>query len=431
MPVELLRTIFSLLSTCMKFYLNPIVEFQSLILASGNAGPELDDDNSDNHFLFNYTLALVCSRWKNIVFGLPELWTRVTVSTIYAPFEFVQPLLQRSCPLPVDITIASPQATISDGLERCDVQALLCVISPHLSRCHKLCFDLEDVGAAPRILTDLTNISDTLSVLSLKARTKRYPWRFDIPQSPSLPRLTSLVELELDADNFIELQQLQPIDWFEGRRGRRISVCFHKRDAGSEEFDPVPLFDYIPFIAKFDTVVLRSLEVIHPDSYDVQPFEINSLILSDLEEDVLGTLLDFLRPKELYAEFCSITVVIEELPHKLTFTGLFPEDVEALELLLGPDWDGTSLTLIDCPGVQKYLFEVLSLRGGSLGIVNAPKLENLTLRGCRDFPFEALRHMVEVRREESSGRPFNFSVTDGPQMNEEESLWYKLNASGL
>ncbi|CAA7270679.1 unnamed protein product [Cyclocybe aegerita] len=382
---------------------------------------------------FPYSCAAVCQRWKAILSGHPQFWTRIIVfvDTLQSSPEEFANYLTWSGGLPIDVCITrrpqylyldvhSGNQDHVDGRERASIRTFAKMLQPHLPRCRSLHIDVASSSSLPFLGLDFRGSAQRMTSLTFQCdqddavldeeRSVRAGEMMD--EGEFCP---SLCFLALDGRNF-----LWNCDWGakwcrHQNRLHDLTVSGFTKTATSQLTVDSLLRD-IERLPNLKYLKLNLLELTTSPNTTTHSLQLNSLeelSLSELEADVIIDIFrttDMPELERIHMQGCALPqedvfVNINSLIQMLTITE--PE--------LGTDiigfvdkWDGSALCV-----AHSYLFNDRLLRG--LGTrrekyededennVNGgvffpgPNMQLLLFKYAPFESFDSLKQMIEER----------------------------------
>ncbi|KAG6856021.1 hypothetical protein H0H87_008338 [Tephrocybe sp. NHM501043] len=376
--------------------------------------------------LFPYSIASVCTTWRDVVSQVPAHWTYLAIfldSNLEqdSVASFASNLrLSGDLQLYILVGRRYPEACSdhSRSREESRVREIMDIIQPHMRRCRSLVFDVTHTSSLPRIATDFTAVAPQLTYLSLRATVGNglRSGRDDAPLIKTY-QFPKLEEIDMDGWNFVDL--FQNVRWWFDHIPRHsewktlTGSIAHYHPASDSPLDPTRffLFDAFPIFSIFGRLELDDLDF---DSIPMDMKERETLLgeevvhveytirLSRLSATFTGSIIDC-----LFAEVEDPNVVIDRCP--LSLTERFPPDsplelhgVESPEDLcrLLKGWQGDKLEVYNSPGFDDQVLDIIGSTWPDepTDRLLVPCLTELCLLGCK-ITAKSLRKMVERRRE--------------------------------
>lgn len=442
LPVELLLTIFRIVyvDSFSPSYDNL---FTHLVLCEsvGNclSGPyetkwrERDDIISP--ILFPYALASVCTTWRDVMFLVPEFWTRIIILIDSELFSLsdIRLQLESSRNLSIDVTITKRSA-IFEGREVDEnrlVGNVTALLHPHLQRCETIHYDVLHSSSLPTMSLDLSDSMPELRQLRLESTQCSNAYQSASRRSVyprNVLRFPALEKLVIDGWNFIELYRNDP-QWISHITGQlRLSISHYIPsgiDGGRFSFHDA--FEFMSRIPRLISLTLHDIEfdfelVMRLDRFLVDEHfaSLSSIELNGLSSRLTTGILAYL---ELFY-LDSITIIrcpLSEVGYPPHSPYLTLEDLPCTEDMCRyiAYWSGVELYISDCPTFDDSILEMLGSTWGSEdgdgADLCAPRLFQLSLHNCTSFSTTALRSMVEARQAVTLGFT-EVTVNDNPPL---------------
>ncbi|KAG6832864.1 hypothetical protein H0H87_012796 [Tephrocybe sp. NHM501043] len=357
--------------------------------------------------LFPYSLASVCSLWRQVMSGIPEFWTRLIIYIDAFQLSQTQQALEWSQGHPVRLTVTQMgnAATLSPEAERHILKDIMRVIHHHIPRCEILRFTTAYSSSLPRITSDLLIVAPALTELCLNAFTSNGIGRFsneplcrtEIFQFPKLAKLT------LDGWNFVDLFNRER-SWFHqfletSQDIHHLYISCYRSSNESDRFDFTPALRYVGYFTELE---LENLDYdISPDWVDEdEELQVDVLKLTAVSSNFASGLIGAVRPFFLHLHGVSLQSIVFECVLELHLSNIdYPGLSHDLRKLL-TIWDrGLYLEIDSCLGFDDSVLEVLaSFQQSESYIYHVPKLGTLTLKNCNGYSMQMLCRMVKVRR---------------------------------
>ena len=400
---------------------------------------------------FPYTPAAVCRLWRDVITSTPKFWTRgvafVDTKDPLAALSGLRRVLEYSRDLPVIVAIVRKSYNLRyDKEEGINVSLIMDVLLPNIHRFQDMYFHLNQSSSLPPILHFIKqNRPPTLSRLALHCdvddgenldgsggnalgmikhtRSALTTLKVDGRNLLSIcdnPSLWSLVFTNLKC---LTLERLQPSD-------------IHQRN--------LSLASTVEFVSKLPNLeVLTIRDVVFEVSSRIPgmpnpTITVSDLILEDLSDGVVKSFFDHATIAPTY--MLMRNVPIDELPQIPQ-----PLYLELSEISTDQDledflcfWDGEVLALRSCNGFDDNLLGIFQAEiAPPYHVMLSPSLRELHIQDCPQFTANALRSMIQARKEFVQ-RPENkhlgltyisevFVCGMGPILSEEDARWFRSN----
>lgn len=364
--------------------------------------------------LFPRCLANVCKRWKRVVWSVPQFATRVMVfvdepivlNDLSAEFKASKSLL-------INVFIVRRNYPDADRMEKSAVRLVVKTLSPYIARCQVLVFDLIHSTSLPHI-TDFSGTAPKLRTLRVKSRMADHIEDVRIlSQRKSLKHkmfLCSSLQY-LDLHGHIFLGALRIPKWLESIRKlsrKQLSVS-HIHGLGlSPSFDLRLLMLSLAQLGHLTKLYLCDIELdttscLHgaPATIFIQNFELVDLsrnfisgFIGAYKNDIDVTNLTVRRCQlGKFEYFSAWNLSMEDIPPE--------EDISQFV----SRWDGYSLRVENCKGVDDRLLETLCTINPRDKRFYAPTLRELQITFTKEAPsavsVEGVKEFVLRRMEET------------------------------
>lgn len=404
--------------------------------------PDQDDIHASST-LFPYSLAGVCSAWRDTLSINPLYWTRIIVyidQRTPPPIEQFKTYVTLSGDLPISVVVTRKSYEDAEYDESKHVRPIVASLRPHLSRCYSIHFDLLHSTYLPSVGADFHGTAPMLRALKLECRV--YDGDINDPpemlphQRVSFPFLNNLI---LDGRTFFEAYTVP--GWQACLRSRgRISISISHYSPPWEKgkcgiVEHVPPKRRWPGDKKDDVQVLQVLNLLqnrkkaksislhhmlillaHIPSIETLKIQDVSIPFSKAHDRpgiqkaayvlyARHVFLSDLRKHLISAIGCithmeSSSLCITRSP----ITYLDPPDIADMALreldcnskiitLFLRNWHGSSLEFSGCKGFDDEVLAWLAkkIAAGSLG------LRTLHIIDCANFSVEGLKDAVHTR----------------------------------
>ncbi|KAF8060660.1 hypothetical protein FPV67DRAFT_301938 [Lyophyllum atratum] len=398
-------------------------------------------ESSTSASLFPYSLASVCTSWRDIITSVPSYWTRVVIFIDKQPTGIynARSLFRWSANLPVDVDIIRrTYIEQNDPSEGSRVSDILDVLRPHIYRCRSVRLDVLYSSTLPPI-SYFSCDAPLLTSLNMDCRIYDGSTRVgeEVPEKFKWPLLR---QVSMDGQNFYELcrtgethclSRIFPNDGFglsvshfmpSKRRGPQLSLIDamgalsairdlrYLRFRGIELHDDRSLYSFIP-----------------PDFVDL-----TELILEDLDAVTLDPILTLIpMPQTIFITRCSFFVTTD--PPDCDFLTLVDIGVDQPIAQVLSTWNGHTVTFEDCPAFDDVF---LGMMGGEERPddeeFGCPNVQDLTISNCPNFSPSLLRKMMEARMvpDDYCAHPMILALkVQGlkPPLSSEDEEWFKSN----
>ncbi|GLB45683.1 hypothetical protein LshimejAT787_2600160 [Lyophyllum shimeji] len=374
--------------------------------------------------VFPHAPAAVCMSWRSILSTVPVFWTRVVMFT-EAPgcysLSYLNSQLEWSRNLPLDVFVVTRdrgESAVTPDAERARIREIMTTLAPHVQRFQSLCYELKFTSSLPRLASDFPDVMPCLTDLTLNAKVGNGPSAFLDGSKPINFPFPRLKDLAIDGWNFVDI--FATSSWWSDtflHDANSLSIS-HYRPTPDEKNDPFLLADALDFFAQFRSLSLSHLtfaqEIDLSSTHNPTPWMSprTSLFLSHLSAPLTALLLEAHYTRHLAIEHCPLTdvtvleageVTLRDIPDPgagdLYSSRSLSYDLRGLL----PMWDGDTLRIEACPGLDDRVLDVL--RGTTINRtqaarvegLNAPNLTELHIEGCTGVSVEALRRMTNAR----------------------------------
>ncbi|KAG5643734.1 hypothetical protein DXG03_009724 [Asterophora parasitica] len=385
----------------------------------------------------------------------PHFWTRVVifVDDPFPPPALLSSHLEWSRDKLIELTVTrrNPDAFVHDPQgERQRMKEIMGIIRPHIPRCETLSINVIHTSSLPRILTDFPDPAPDLMKLSLEVSAPG-PFRGLLDNLSIVPefQFPLLEELRIDGWNFVDFYR--NANWWTEKLSESgyfffLSVSHYRPTEGVHGEGPFEILSAYPLFQSISILALDDLAYSSPGKIagDVvvdfieDAIELETLRLSNLSKSLVAGLL--LRSSFLAADFLTIDhcpLDVSTLNHdgggffeEVHLRNIdYPDTSQALQNML-KFWDGSKLTLENCPGFDDDILDRLGERHNYPPVVQlfASELHHLVLINCAGFSINALKRMVEARtaffEEHDPDQTMLVTMLDGPEMVPDQRKWF-------
>ncbi|KAG2140659.1 hypothetical protein DEU56DRAFT_900852 [Suillus clintonianus] len=434
LPTEILLRIFRLV----------YAENRSLQLESFHSDRVFEDWTHEEPLspsLFPFAIAAVCSRWCDVAATVPEFWTRMTVTVDKNPTDIsaIRACLRWSCLLPLDITVTRSviDNDTPDEVECQRAQSIRALLRPHLNRIRRLHISVLHSNTLPFLFTNLDGPAELLQSLKLgsviddggskRIRPSDGPLvapvldTLDISgrclQDGFLQRSTQITLMSKITS--VKISRYRPF----GARAEGLSLWQTLRTLGQ-----LPLLDDLTLCdVHFDidqntlggpAVSLSRLQTLAFEKLDDSNVlkivfavligaRLSSTIITDCKVDTLGRIC--------FTDY----LTFENMDTSKSFVNVLRH------------WNGSSLTLDNCAGVDDGFFDVMTKPFKSTSEEEcyiAPRMTKLRLLNCDHFTAPALRRFIQARIRAASAPQWGFLNPLATESDDEDMLTMNTKA---
>ena len=362
-----------------------------------------EDPNLKSPTLFPYSLAAVCSFWRDVLCSHPEFWTLVVLFVDSKPTPLVDAslFLEWSRKLQIDVFITRRDelrpAFYPDRHEKCQINAILHILKPHLHRCRSLHVDAHLSSSFPIIHKKFSRIeAPHLESMELVCEAHADDDDYsdiDDDLDGFEPELTRLV---IDGKNFCD-----PLEdsnyWIDKHSLYQLTIAqYTPRE--SSQYD---LHDFLSFLDGMASLEQLKFEGLHfpiyrlddPEFVFTIPFvhfeDVNESFITDISKFVSFDPLSVLRitrcPLPGLQNFGSAaeTLVLEDIS----------ASVDLLDAVAA--WEGENLWLDRCHSFSGMFLEALGHQSHTGYPCN--EMRRLLLYRLSKFSISSLKKMIEGR----------------------------------
>jgi len=413
--------------------------------------------------LFPYSLAAVCSLWRDILYAYPKFWTLVVLFIDSKPTSLVEAslLLKRSRERRIDVFITRRDQLLPtlhpDLHERCQIDAFLRILKPHLHRCRSLHLDAHLSSSFPIIYKSFHRIqAPYLKSMEFVCDAHAFPEDDDddLDDDDNLDSYDNLdndydlandAGFEFDPDlthliingNYFHQNSKYPSTWM--HRLEQITIAhydgYYVLEDVVEFLTSLPLLDQL----KFDS--LQSSLLFYDD--DHRPvIAIPHIHLQDVSDRFIADFFDCVD----FALLSTLRITrCRSLPNQISNFGGKPEtlvleDISSEINLLGviTNWLGENLWLDRCHSFSGMDLKALGSRTAGLYPCNG--MDCLLLYRLPPFSISLLKKMIEERNSEVRYDDPNWKTTTefGPaishlavvhcgtgELSVEDEIWFR------
>ena len=369
----------------------------------------LDEPNLKSPTLFPYSLAAVCSFWCDVLCSHPEFWTLVVlfVDSNPTPLRDASLFLEWSEKHQIDVFITRRDglrhAFYPDRHEKCQIDALLHILKPHLHRCRSLHVDAHSSSSYPRIYKTFNGIQ--------VPHLKSMEWiceahtdgeddsdSDDDSENEFEPGLRRLV---IDGKNFCK--HSEELNYWMDRHMPIKQLTIAQYTTGKN--NGYSLKDFLDCVDAMDSLMLEQLKLeslqFASCPLDVEPiFRSQFVHLEDVSEAFIADISKF-----AYFDGLSVLRITRcPLPGLHNFNAvpntLILEDIGSNVNLLGAvtAWDGENLWLDRCQSFSGLFLKALRHRRSQVGYP-CNEMRRLLLYRLPKFSIVSLKKLIGRRNE--------------------------------
>jgi hypothetical protein len=365
--------------------------------------PILEDPNLKSPTLFPYSLAAVCSFWRNVLCCHPEFWTLVVlfIDSKLTPLVDASLFLEWSQKQHIHVFITRRDelcpAFYPDRHEKCQINAFLHILKPHLHRCRSLHVDANLSSSIPTIHKILTKIvAPHLESMELVCETHT-----DDKDDGDLndddkfggfePELTRLV---IDGENFCDPSE--DSNFLIDNHGLDQLTIAQYTSPGSDLSD---LLGFLHCMGSLEQLKFESLRFPSCSIDNLQyVFTIPFVRLEDVSESLIANI-----PRFMYFEPLSVLRITRcPLPSLHNFDNvpntLILEEISLSVDLLGAvtAWEGEHLWLDRCHSFSDVFLKALGHEHSLTGYL-CSEMCRLLLHRLPKFSISLLKKMIKER----------------------------------
>jgi hypothetical protein len=365
-----------------------------------------EDPNLKSPTLFPYSLAAVCSFWRDALCSHPEFWTLIVLFADSKPTPLVDAslFLEWSRKHQIDVFITRRDelypAFYSDRHEKCQINALLHILKPHLHRCRSLHVDADLSSSLPIIRKTFNGVvAPHLKFMELICDVHADDENGDDPngdlEDEFEPELRRLV---IDGKNFC--QPSDELNYWMDMHGGLNQLTIAQYTPG--ENNHYNLQDFLDTLDSMDSsleqVKFKGLHFPIFPYHDFLCLSSSFVHFEDVSEPFIADIYKF-----VYFEPLSVLRITRcPLPDLHYFQDppetLVLEDISPNVDLLGAvtDWAGENLWLDRCHSFSGVFLKALGRRRSRIGYP-CNEMRRLLLYRLPNFSISLLKKMVEKR----------------------------------
>ncbi|KAG1785065.1 uncharacterized protein HD556DRAFT_1451091 [Suillus plorans] len=421
LPTEILLRIFHLVYT----------ENRSLQLESFHSEHVCEDWTHEEPLspaLFPFAIAAVCSRWCDVAATVPEFWTRMTVMVDKNPTDIsaIRACLRWSRSLPLDITVTRSiiDHNTPDEVECQHAQNVRALLRPHLDHIRRLHISVLHSTTLPFLFTDLDGPAKLLQRLKLASAiddggsTQIHPSRG--------PLVTPVLDtLDISGRCLQDGSLKRPAQTALMSKITSVNISrYHPSSANLPILDDLTLcdvhFDTNQKKLAGSTFSLSRLQTLAFEKLD------NSHVLKVVFAVLIGV-----RLSSTIITDCKVNTLGRiGFTDYLTFENM---DIPKNFINMLHHWNGSSLTLDNCDGVDDRFFDVMSRPFKSTSEEECyivPRMMKLRLLNCDRFTAPALKRFIQARIRAASALQWGFLNPLATESDEEDMLMMNTKAIG-
>ncbi|KIM41579.1 hypothetical protein M413DRAFT_151533 [Hebeloma cylindrosporum] len=418
--------------------------FKELYISSTEleSDSDLDSDYLSKPTIFPYCVARVCKRWLQIIRSVPHFATRIVIlvdkpislKELQGQFNDCGSLLIKVFVIREDYTAGE------DPLESDRVANVMKALLPNVTRSQVVVFDLLHNSSLPA-MTQFSGRAPDLRTLKMKSRNYKSILR-PRPSNPMAFVCPSLQFLDLNGRSFVEALRIPKwIDSMHMLSKKNLAIT-NLSTADGQDVDLRDLMIAISRMGHLTCLKLSRVELDHRSclSRRPPPLFVQNLELEGLNRDVMTGFFAGYENKIDVSNFhlkeCQLCPVRRLRSWHLALEGIGAEEDVTIFI---SKWDGFGLQIIDCPGVNNNVLQLLSRTQKSTNSLYCPTLRQLRLSPFPLVTVQAVKDMIIARRAKSDefevgsrlDRPlpmYGISMSGaGPPLSLEDLVWFKEN----
>jgi len=367
-----------------------------------------EEPNLKSPTLFPYSLAAVCSFWRDVLCSHSEFWTLIVLFVDSKPTSLLEAslFLKWSRKQQIDVFITRRdglRATFHPDLhEKCQIDALLHLLRPHLRRCRSLHVDAHLSSSFPIIQETFDGIQAfSLEFMELICDTHAFAdsddedsdWDDDVDEfEPDLSRLV------IDGRNF-RLTSANLYNWLDKCMDLEQITIAHYKLAENDSYGVENLLDSLEALTSLDQLKLESLHFtrrphISPEIFLTTPY----VHLEDVSESFIEDISKFV----FFDPFSVLRITRCPLPNLGGFIPdtLILEDISSNVKLLSAisAWEGENLWLDRCHSFSSKVLKSIA-RHRSSALYPCNEMCRLLLYRLPKFSILSLKKMIDRRND--------------------------------
>jgi len=401
-----------------------------------------DSDYLSKPTIFPYCVARVCKRWLEIIRSVAHFATRIVIF-VDKPISLkeLQDQFSDSGSLLIKVFVIREDYTASeDPLEGDRVADVMQILVRNVARSQVVVFDLLHNSSLPS-MTQFSGRAPELRTLRMKSRNYE-SMRRPHPSNPEAFICPSLQFLDLNGGSFVEALRIPK--WIDSMcmLSKKNLAITNLTTGDVQEDDLRDLMIAISRMGHLTSLKLSHVELDHHSCLVRRPppLFVQNLEFEGLKRDVMTGFFAGYKNRidvsNLHLKECQLTPVNCLRSWHLALEGIEAE--EDITIFISK-WDGFGLQIIDCPGVNNNVFQLLSRRQRSTNSLFCPTLRQLRLSPFPLVTAQAVKDMVIARRAKSDefevgsriDRPlpmYGISLSGaGPPLSLEDSVWFHEN----
>ncbi|KAG1796469.1 hypothetical protein EV424DRAFT_555460 [Suillus variegatus] len=393
--------------------------------------------------LFPFAIAAVCSRWCDVAATVPEFWTRMTVTVDKNPTDIsaIRACLRWSRSLPLDITVTRSiiDHNTPDEVECQRSQNIRALLRPHLNRIRRLHISVLHSATLPFLFTDLDGPAKLLQ--SLKLASAIDDGASTQIQSSYGPLVAPVLDT-LDISGRCLQDSLLKRPAQTALMSKITSVNISRYRPSGANVEGLSLWQTLRTLSQLPMLDDLTLCDVHFDINQKYP-TVATFTLSRLQTLAFEKLDDSHVLKVVFAVLIGVrlssTIIIDckvntlgriGFTDYLTFENM---DVPKNFINMLHHWNGSSLTLDNCDGVDDRFFDIMSRPFKSTSEEEcyiAPRMTKLRLLNCDRFTAPALKRFIQARIRAASAPQWGFLNPLATESDEEDMLMMNTKAIG-
>ncbi|KAG2340771.1 hypothetical protein BDR05DRAFT_488646 [Suillus weaverae] len=395
--------------------------------------------------LFPFAIAAVCSRWCDVAATVPEFWTRMTVTVDKNPTDIsaIRACLRWSRSLPLDITVTRSviDHDIPDEVEHQRAQNVRALLRPHLNRIRRLHISVLHSATLPFLFTNLDGPAKLLQSLKLASAID------DGDSTRTRPSHGFLVApvldtLDISGRCFQDGLLQKPAQTALMSKITSVNISRYRPSGANAE--GLSVWQTLGTLSQFPVLDDLTLCDVHFDTNGKKKtlagatFSLSRLQTLAFEKldnshilNIVFALLITTRLSSTIITDCRVNSLgCICFTDYLTFENM---DVSKNFVNVLRHWNGSSLTLDNCAGVDDGFFDVIARPFKSTSedeCYIAPRMTKLRLLNCDRFTAPALKRFIQARVRAASAPQWGFLNPQATESDEEDMLTMNTKAIG-
>jgi len=364
-----------------------------------------EEPNLKSPTLFPYSLAAVCSFWRDVLCSHPEFWTLVVLFVDSKPTSLVEAslFLKWSGKQHIDVVITRRDghrpAFYPDRHEKYQIDAFLPILRPHLRRCRSLHIDAQLNSTFPIIrktfgAIQAPHLKYMELVCNAHAYEKDYEYSDGDLEGEFEPQLTRLV---IDGKNFCQPSE-ESTHWMDNAGLKQLTIA--KYEPGNDEYSLDDLLESLQTMTFLEQLKLEGL-IFTSDCDGIREIDLKSSYVH--LEDVSGRLITNISKSVYLPDHSVLRITRCHLVNLYSFGGLGAvetlvlEDISSYVDLLGAitAWEGRNLWLDHCYSFSNMFLKALGRRRSHS--YPCDSMRRLLLYRLPKFSISSLKKMIEKR----------------------------------